>query len=56
MILSVEGHKVLRPEDLARSIATFQPGDRVTLEVLHDGDREEVEVTLGKRPDRVPGG
>ena len=56
VILSVDGHKVLRPEDLARSISTFQPGDRVTLEVLHDGDREEVEVTLGKRPDRVPGG
>jgi S1-C subfamily serine protease len=51
VILSVDGHKVLRPEDLARSIAAFQPGDRVTLEVLHDGDREEVEVTLGERPD-----
>jgi S1-C subfamily serine protease len=56
VILSVDGHKVLRPEDLARSISAFQPGDRVTLEVLHDGDREAVEVTLGKRPDRVPGG
>jgi S1-C subfamily serine protease len=56
VILSVDGHKVLRPEDLARSISAFQPGDRVTLEVLHDGDREEVEVTLGKRPDRVRGG
>jgi S1-C subfamily serine protease len=56
VILSVDGHKVLRPEDLARSISAFRPGDRVTLEVLHDGDREEVEVTLGKRPDRVRGG
>jgi len=56
VILSVDQHKVLRPEDLARSISAFQPGDRVTLEVLHDGDREDVEVTLGKRPDRVPGG
>ena len=56
MILSVEGHKVLRPEDLARSISRFQPGDRVTLEVLHDGDREDVEVTLGKRPGTVPAG
>ena len=56
VILSVEGRKVLRPEDLARSISTFQPGDRVTLEVLRDGGREDVEVTLGKRPDRLPGG
>jgi S1-C subfamily serine protease len=56
VILSVEGRKVLRPEDLARSIATFQPGERVTLEVLRDGDREAVEVTLGKRPDRLASG
>jgi S1-C subfamily serine protease len=51
VILSVDGHKVLRPEDLALSISTLQPGDEVTLEILHDGDREEVKVTLGQRPD-----
>ncbi len=56
MILSVEGRKVLQPEDLARSIASFQPGERVTLEVLRDGDREQIEVTLGERPDRLPSG
>jgi S1-C subfamily serine protease len=51
VILSVDGHKVLRPEDLARDISSFQPGDEVTLEILHDGDREAVKVTLGERPD-----
>jgi S1-C subfamily serine protease len=56
VILSIEGRKVLRPEDLARSISRFAPGDRVSLEVLHDGNREEVEVTLGKRPGTVPAG
>ena len=56
VILSVDGDKVLRPEDLARIISAFAPGDRVALEVLHDGDREEVAVTLGKRPDSTPGG
>jgi S1-C subfamily serine protease len=50
-ILAVEGHEVVEPDDLARYISAFQPGDRVTLEVLRsDGDRENVEVTLGKRP------
>ena len=50
-ILSVEGRPVVKPEDLANEIADFQPGDTVTLDVLHDdGDRERVEVTLGKRP------
>jgi S1-C subfamily serine protease len=56
VILSVEGSKVLRPEDLARDIASHSPGDQITLEVLHDGNREKVTVTLGKRPDQVPEG
>jgi S1-C subfamily serine protease len=50
-ILFVEGRPVVKPEDLANEIALFQPGDTVTLDVLHDnGDREKVEVTLGERP------
>jgi S1-C subfamily serine protease len=56
-ILAVDGHPVVQPDDLARYISAFQPGDRVTLEVLHDdGDRENVEVTLGKRPVAEPTG
>ncbi|MGE5280862.1 MAG: S1C family serine protease [Chloroflexota bacterium] len=50
VILAVEGHKVVRPDDLARVTALYQPGDTVKLEVLHDGRRKQVEVTLGKRP------
>ena len=56
MILSVDGHKILRPEDLARDIAALQPGDKVTLKILRDGDAKDVQVTLGKRPDQVPEG
>jgi S1-C subfamily serine protease len=56
VILAVDGHKIIRPDDLARYIAPFAPGDKVTLEVLHDGNVENVEITLGKRPDTVPGG
>jgi S1-C subfamily serine protease len=51
VILSVEGRKVIDPDNLARFISSFRPGDEVTLEILHDnGDRERVEVTLGRRP------
>jgi S1-C subfamily serine protease len=50
VILSVDGHKVTRPEDLARVISLYQPGDEVKVEVLHDGSVKNVEVTLGKRP------
>jgi S1-C subfamily serine protease len=50
-ILAVDGHPIVRPEDLASQVSASQPGEKVTLEVLHsDGEREKVEVTLGKRP------
>jgi S1-C subfamily serine protease len=50
-ILAVDGHEIVQPDDLSRYISTYKPGQKVTLEVLHDsGDRENVEVTLGKRP------
>jgi S1-C subfamily serine protease len=56
-ILAVNGHEVVQPDDLARYISVFQPDDRVTLDVLHDdGQREKIEVTLGKRPVAEPGG
>jgi S1-C subfamily serine protease len=56
VILQVDGHDVVRPDDLSRFIATKQPGEKATLTVLHDGDRERVEVTLGKRPESPGGG
>jgi S1-C subfamily serine protease len=55
-ILSVAGRKVVRPDDLARYMSDYTPGQKVVLEVLHDGHRESVEVTLGKRPTSVSSG
>jgi len=51
VILQVDGHDVVQPDDLARLVATKKPGEKVALTVLHDGEKEQVEVTLGKRPD-----
>jgi len=51
VILQVDGHDVVQPDDLARLVATKKPGEKVSLTVLHDGEKETVEVTLGKRPD-----
>jgi S1-C subfamily serine protease len=51
VILQVEGHDVIQPDDLARFVAAKKPGEKVTLTVLHDGEKKQVEVTLGKRPD-----
>jgi S1-C subfamily serine protease len=50
VILAVNGKKVIGPSDLANFISQYKPGDHVTLEVLHDGQRNSVDVTLGTRP------
>jgi S1-C subfamily serine protease len=54
VILQVDGRDVVESDDLARFVAEHEPGDKVKLTILHDGKRERVEVTLGKRPD-APG-
>ena len=47
---------MVEPDDLANLIADFEPGDKVTLEVMHeDGETDQVEVTLGTRPGGNPG-
>ena len=56
VILAVDGRKVVGPEDLSRLISAHRPGEEVTLTVLRNGERDEVEVTLGRRPDSVPKG
>jgi S1-C subfamily serine protease len=50
VILSIEGQKVVGPDDLARLISARKPGETVKLEILRDGQRKQVEVTLGTRP------
>lgn len=50
VILAIDGRPVVQPNDLARYIAAHQPGETVKLEILRDGKREQVSVTLGKRP------
>jgi S1-C subfamily serine protease len=50
VILAVDGHRVVAPNALAHLISLYRPGDTVTLEILRDGERRQVEVTLGKRP------
>jgi S1-C subfamily serine protease len=50
-IVAVEGRDVVEPDDLSSYISSYRPGETITLDVLRaNGDREKVEVTLGKRP------
>jgi S1-C subfamily serine protease len=56
VVLQIDGRDVVRPDDLSRFIAAQKPGDKVTLVILRDGQKQEIEVTLGKRPDSDGGG
>ncbi len=51
VILQVDGEDIVGPNDLARFISSHRPGDEVALTILRDGDREQLQVTLGKRPE-----
>jgi len=56
VILQIDGQDIVEENDLARVIAAHKPGDKVTLTVLHDDQREKVELTLGERPDSPSSG
>jgi S1-C subfamily serine protease len=51
VILQVEGQDIVTPDDLAEVISARRPDDEVTVTILRDGERENIELKLGKRPD-----
>jgi S1-C subfamily serine protease len=55
VIIAVDGKKVIGPDDLARFISTYKPGDKVTLQVLRGGSKQDIQVTLGTRPTSISG-
>jgi S1-C subfamily serine protease len=52
VITEVNGERVDGADALRREIDARQPGDKVRLTVVRDGDERTVEVTLGERPSR----
>jgi S1-C subfamily serine protease len=50
VIVSVEGERLVEETDLPRIIARQEPGATITLEVIRDGERMDVDVELGTRP------
>ena len=51
VIVSIAGQPVNSSEDLSTFLLTeSRPGDTVTVTVIRDGERQQVEVTLGERP------
>jgi S1-C subfamily serine protease len=56
VITKVEGRPVADSSDLAEVVATFAPGENVTLEIHRDGETRNVDVRLGERPLGSPTG
>ncbi|MDP9229020.1 MAG: trypsin-like peptidase domain-containing protein [Actinomycetota bacterium] len=56
VIVGVDGEELLHESDLAELVSRRRPGETVTLEIIRDGDRREIEVELEPRPQRVARG
>jgi S1-C subfamily serine protease len=56
VILQVDGQDIVTPDDLAEAIGAHRPGEVVMVTILRDNERQQVEVTLGKRPDKPASG
>ena len=53
LIVAINNHEVTGSSDLiAHLLYHNRPRDEITLTVLRDGQRKEIEVTLGQRPSR----
>ncbi|MBK5110639.1 MAG: trypsin-like peptidase domain-containing protein [Thermoleophilia bacterium] len=53
VIVSADGEKIDRAEDLGRIVSTLEPGKTIRLEVIRDGKTETVEVELDDRPTSI---
>jgi serine protease Do len=50
IIIALGDRPIVNMADLQRALGEYQPGDELILEILRDGDRVKVKVTLGKAP------
>ncbi len=54
VVTKIDGQAIRDPTALSAAINRKAPGDKITLEVVRDGTREHVAVTLRNRPAQVP--
>jgi S1-C subfamily serine protease len=50
IITSIDGQPIDTEHPLNAVLSQFAPGQTVTLQILRDGARQNVQVTLGTRP------
>jgi len=51
VIVAVSGKAVESPEEFVRSLAGKKPGDEVSMEVLHKGEKKAITAKLGEWPE-----
>jgi S1-C subfamily serine protease len=50
VIVAVDGEELVAENDLSRLISEHRPGETVTLQIIRDGEEQEIDVELGSRP------
>jgi S1-C subfamily serine protease len=55
VITAVNGQPVVENDDLPRIVSQLDPGATVTLDIIRDGEKQTVDLTLGERPTSVTG-
>ena len=53
VVLRVDGKEVTPDQTLSWIVANIEPGDRVDLQIVRDGERRTLPVTVGRRPTRT---
>jgi S1-C subfamily serine protease len=56
VILSIDGHKIAKSDDITAYLDTKKVGDVVKVEVLRDSQHQTIDVTLGEWPENLPRG
>ena len=56
VISMANGAKIATPDELVKLVQAAKPGDKVTLNVLRNGEADEIVVTLGENPDKKGAG
>jgi S1-C subfamily serine protease len=54
VVTGIDGEEITGMDDLIAAIDSHQPGDEVTLDVIRDGEEQQIDVTLGDRPQSAP--
>jgi S1-C subfamily serine protease len=49
VIVAVDGQELVGENDLASIVSLLDPGQEVSVEIIRDGERQELQVTLGER-------